>query len=154
MRRARGAPHVVGQRAEVAERLGEVGVDLVDGRAERAPLVAADLDPLEPPKVHGGAAHVEEVVEALEERVEPREEGRARQPPRVGRQLGRDAALVLEVGRLECGEDAQRRRDPLDRLERLEAEERGGVDVPASHVRRIHFGGEFGFGFSGFRVFG
>ena len=49
---------------------------LVDGGGERAPLVAAHLDLLELLELHDRLAEVEQVVAALEERVEPREERR------------------------------------------------------------------------------
>eukprot|EP00966_Prymnesium_polylepis_P138589 3202133-Prymnesium_polylepis.2 len=82
---------------EVLEHAAEVGVDLANGRGEGAPLVAADLDLLELLELHHRLAHVEQIVAALEERIEPREEGRVLDAPRVVGHLVVGARLVVKV---------------------------------------------------------
>ena len=111
---------VVRQVEDDVEQPVEVGVDLHDRRRERAPLVAADLDLLELAELHDRAEEVEQVVAALEEGVEPREERGVLDLPRVVGHLGRARRLEVEVRRLEEAAHLERQREALERLRRVE----------------------------------
>ena len=102
---------------------------LHDRRRERAPLVAADLDLLEPAELDDRAEEVEQVVAALEEGVEAREERGVLHPPRVVGALDGARRLEVEVRRLEGATHLEREREALERLRRVEVEDRLRVDV-------------------------
>ena len=121
--RAGGPEHVARHLHKRVEHVAKVGVDLADGRGERTLLVAADLDALEPLELHDRLAEVEQVMAALQEGVETREERRVLDAPRVLRHLVVGSALVVKVYGLEGATHLERDHEPLHGLLRLNLEE-------------------------------
>ena len=109
---------------EALEGLLEVGVDLLDGGGEDAALGAANLDSLEAAELQHGLAELEDIVAALQEAVEPHEQRRVLEAPRVVRALDEDARLVPEVHGLHRAAHLERHRQPVHGVLRLVLQDR------------------------------
>mmetsp|Transcript_120631 Transcript_120631/g.210023 ORF Transcript_120631/g.210023 Transcript_120631/m.210023 type:complete len:586 (+) Transcript_120631:9970-11727(+) len=107
--------HVVLHDAELVVGLVERLVDVHNVRAELLALGPANLHALQAGHEDEGFHQVQNVVAALEEQVEPLEEGRVPEPPRVVALLGH-LGFVVEVAILEVRADPQGARQTPHRL--------------------------------------